>query len=1064
MTNDRSGEVRTVIRNIYVCYFISGALGLAYQVLWLRKLLLVFGSTVYAVSTVLTVFFGGLALGSWWFGKRIDRQESKGLKWYALLEITVGVYAFLTPLLFAGIQHLYIPIYRASNFSPLVLVAASFVCAALILLPPTFLLGGTFPVLSRFLIRTSEERGVKIAGLYGINTAGAMVGTILVYYVGFPILGFFRTLVCAGVLNLGVGGLCLVFDRHLGSLGFHPAPRPAPPPAEPAAEAPETVRWLMIAFALSGFSAMVYEVTWTRALSLVLGSSIYAFCLMLATFLGGIALGSAWARRDLREGPATVSQFIIFEAVLGVYGLLSVPLLGQMPDWFVSLWPLTGGSFSGVSTLQVLLSVFVMILPTLAMGLLFPIVTDLMTRQLSHLGRRVGNIYAVNTLGGIIGSFLSGFFLIPLFGLPWAIVFAGLVNLIAACILYLRFGRGPSPVRVGVSAAGLLVAVIASRVVILPSWQQESLAAGVYINPATYQNISVAQGNQGVKTLFYRDSLNATVSVHQQDDNLFLKVGGKTDASTGLDMGTQVLSAHIPLLLRPEAKDVLVIGLGSGITLGSAGRHPVSRLDCAEIEPAVIEAAREFFGRYNHDVHHDPRTAMYAVDGRNFLLANDRRYDVIISEPSNPWMAGLAYLFTKEFYQLAKRRLAPGGVMCQWLQLYRIFPSDVKLVLKTFHSEFPYVTVWSSIPGDLLLVGSMEPQRLDYQRLAEVMAQPKIHDSLKTVQVERPDVLLDLYWMGNQELEQLTADVTWIHEDDQPWLEFSAPKALYADPTSTANFTGLQAFKSTPQAIAPAYDPAVEDARHFFSVGLMWGARLQEDKAIEALERAVALDPSMSEAWRQLGMMHARQRAWLKAEEALAKAAQLSPENVDVAVAMARLQREQGRLDQAQPLYDRAARLAIPDAELTEEIGRSLRDGRHFSLAAEYFRSAVSQSSEPEHALIAAYGDALKESQAADTEDVLRFGARQFPQDGRFSFLLGDVLLTQGRTEEARDAFAQGLRVAPKRIEGYYGLGRIAAGRGLRTEAVRMLRRGLLFAPYHRDALKLLAQLAQDHT
>ncbi|MDP3703846.1 MAG: fused MFS/spermidine synthase, partial [Candidatus Omnitrophota bacterium] len=218
--SEHRGETAAVLRNISICYFLSGALGLVYQILWLRQLLLVFGSTIHAVSAVLTVFFGGLALGSWWFGRLIDRREGAGLRWYAALEAGIGLYAFATPWLFDAIQHLYIPVYRASGFSPVALTGAAFGCAALILLLPTTLMGATFPVLSRFLIRRSHERGVKIASLYGINTAGAMMGTLLVYFIGLPILGLFRTLLCAGVVNLGIGALCLAFDRHLDQLGY----------------------------------------------------------------------------------------------------------------------------------------------------------------------------------------------------------------------------------------------------------------------------------------------------------------------------------------------------------------------------------------------------------------------------------------------------------------------------------------------------------------------------------------------------------------------------------------------------------------------------------------------------------------------------------------------------------------------------------------------------------------------------------------------------------------------------------------------------------------------------
>ena len=1065
--SDSQREVRAIVRNVYVCYFLSGALGLIYQVLWLRKLLLVFGSTVHAVSTVLTVFFGGLALGSWWFGKRIDRYEGKGLQWYAGLEAAVGAYAFLTPVVFTAIQHIYIPIYRVSGFSPNVLVMASFVCAAVILLPPTFLMGGTFPVLSRFLIRTTEERGMKIAGLYGINTAGAMAGTLLVYYFGLPVLGFFRTLLCAGVLNLGIGALCLTFDRHLESLGFqtssrHPA---APSPAAESDESGGSLGWLLWAFGLSGFSAMVYEVAWTRALSLVLGSSIYAFCTMLATFLGGIAIGSACARRDLNRAPATIGRFIRIEVLLGLYGLFSVPFFSGMPDLFVKLWPITSnGSFSGFALLQFIISALAMATPTVLMGVLFPLVTDLVTRRFAQLGQRLGSAYAINTFGGIVGSFLSGFVLIPVFGLPWAIVFAALINVIAGLVLYLRFGRGASMVRLGVASAALLVAVVVSKTMAIPTWQRNAFAAGVYLNPASYRNISVAQGNANVKTLFYRDSLNATVSVHQQGDMIFLKVGGKTDASNGLDMGTQVLAAHLPLLLHPEAKRVLVIGLGSGVTLGNAGRYPVTTLDCAEIDPAVIEGAR-FFKKYNYNIHEDPRTKIFPVDGRNFLLASAQHYDVIISEPSNPWMTGIAYLFTKEFYQLAKRRFAPGGVMCQWVQLYRIFPEDVKLVLKTFHSEFPYVSVWSAISGDLLLVGSMEPQQLDYQRLAERMREPKIHESLKMAQVERPDVLLQLYWMGNKEVEELTANVPWVHEDDQPSLEFSAPKALYVDSTLATNLEGLHKFQSTPDAIARGYPAEGQDAQFYLALAAMWRARLVESKTQDALEHAVTADPSLLDAWLQLGEEYARTRQYFKAEEALTKAMALDPGNARPYQLLGRLNWQQKRLTEAQAFYQRAAGVRAPNGPDAEEIGRCFLEAHQFLWAAEYYRSAISQGPQVSRGFLLSYVNVLKELHlSAAQEQAIRLGVQQFPSEGVFLYSLGEFLISQGREQEAEPVFRKVVAVAPSSPEGYYGLGRIAMRNGRHEQAMRLLQRGLLFNPYDRKALVLLHQLQQEKT
>jgi spermidine synthase len=529
-------------------------------------------------------------------------------------------------------------------------------------------------------------------------------------------------------------------------------------------------------------------------------------------------------------------------------------------------------------------------------------------------------------------------------------------------------------------------------------------------------------------------------------------------------MGTQVLSAHIPMLLHQAPQRVLVIGLGSGVTLGHAGRYPVSTLHCAEIDPAVIEGAR-YFKAYNYGIHEDPRATIFAADGRNFLLASPEQYDVIISEPSNPWMAGLAYLFTHEFYGLAKRRLAPGGLMCQWLQLYQIFPGDLKLMLNTFHEAFPYVSVWSSIPGDLLLVGSMEPHQLDYGRLAERMASPAIKESLALVQVDRPHLLLQLFRLGTREVEQLTADVTWLHQDDQPSVEFNAPRALYTPRMFSINYAGLEQFTSQPQAIAPAYGSPPEDAEFYKSLARLWESRFEPDKAKDALEKAVTLDPTSSETWGRLGEINLQLRRLLEANEALTKAAQVDPANVKAYHLLARLRWQQGELQEAQRFYEQAASLKAPDGPLAEEIGHCLREVRQFAWAAEYYRSSMSQGGGGRATLVIAYAQALKALQSWEAaEQVLRFGMVTFPGDASFSLLFGETLLDQERWLDAVPLFQRTLTVAPGNAEAYYGLGHIALGLGQTQEAIRYLKRGLQYNPYHREALRLLHRAQHQGT
>jgi spermidine synthase len=872
---------------------------------------------------------------------------------------------------------------------------------------------------------------------------------------------------------------------------------------------PETLRWLLVAFGLSGFSAMAYEVAWTRALSLIVGSSTYAFCLMLATFLGGMALGSFLARWRLKRSAATLRQVVYLEMALWGYGLLSILLFSHLPGWLVALWPVVGESFAGLSWLQVVLSGSVMLLPTVCLGALFPIVSELITRRLPQLGERLGVVYAVNTLGGIAGSFLSGFALIPTLGLAWAIAVAALANFLAATVVFLGAAREGLSGRVvlrraAVSAVGLGLALAASGLAIVPAWQQEVLATGVYLDPGRFRGQPLAQAAGSMELLYYRDSLNTTVSVHRQGETLFLKVGGKTDASTGLDMATQVLSAHLPLLLHPEPQRVLVVGLGSGVTLGRAGRHPVSLLHCAELDPAVIEGARHF-AAYNDRVHDDPRARIFAVDGRNFLLAAEQRYDVITSEPSNPWISGVGYLFTQEFFELARRRLSPGGIMCQWLQLYGIFPGDVKLVLKTFHEVFPSVSVWASLPGDLLLIGSVEPHQTTSRQLAQRMAEARIADSLREVQVDRPELLLALFQLGTREVEELTADVERVHRDDQPLVEFNAPKALYVGPVASLNYTGIARFQGDVRSVVADDEPADRDAAFYQALARLWRFREELDKAQAALEQAVALEPGAAEAWRQLAEVALARQQPLRAEAALARLIERDPEELEARRRLARLYWQQGRLEDARLLYERVARMGPPGAELAEELGRFLAalaaqgtaeptEGQgalttertakqdewveqddvaeqdrlaaagtgdlDWQLAAEYLRSALSQRWDSRSEVLLAYAEALRRLRAWEAaEQVLRAGVSAFPEERQFPLLLGDLLLDQERWLEAEPWFRRVVQLTPDSGAASYGLGRIAAKLGRREEAMRWLRQAAHHQPYHRQALRRLHRL-----
>src|SRR5262245_6429557 len=663
------------------CFFLSGATSLVYQVVWLRMLVLIFGHTVQAVTTVLAAFMAGLALGSFLLGRRAGHVGNP-LRAYGWLEIGIGVYAALMPLLLWVVPSLYVGL-RTRLDAP-TFGAVQFLWMSALLLIPTALMGGTLPVLSQALTRSETGAARLVGALYAVNTLGAALGTALAGYMLLPALGNRATLGMTAAINVAVGLLALWYGR--GPLWSQSAPSLTPKPDRAsirAETAPDAWDWgarlTLAAIGVSGAVSMVYEVAWTRALVLVIGSSTYAFTAMLIAFLVGIAGGSAlyvWLRGTGRV--ASPAVFAAIQVGIGLAVTASVLLFQEMPALFlIALSWSTSPPF--VQLTQLGISVAALLPSTLLIGATFPCALDVAARVRGPVGERVGHVYAVNTLGAIVGAILAGFVLLPALGAHTSIKVGIVTNLLIAALLLASAVRLAPAIWWGAAAATL---ALAAGVSLIPHWDPRVMSSG----PAIYGTGSLrwtgreafARAVGRSNLLYYRDGLVSTVSVHRNGETLFLRVNGKTDAGTGGDMQTQALLGHLPMLIHPTPERVLVIGLGSGITAGAVARHPVAHLDIVEIEPAMRAAARLFTG-VNGNVLENPRARTVITDGRNHLLTEPDRYDVIISEPSNPWISGLASLFSVEFFHLARSRLRPDGLMTQWVQAYDLHPDDLRM-------------------------------------------------------------------------------------------------------------------------------------------------------------------------------------------------------------------------------------------------------------------------------------------------------------------------------------------------------------------------------------------------
>jgi spermidine synthase len=781
---------------LFLCFFFSGASGLVYEVVWLRWLVHLFGATSLAVSTVLTAFMAGLALGSWVAGRWASRIR-RPLFVYGVLELAIGAYALLLPVALRAV----VPALRvvgadeASSF--VVLSLARFVLATLLLAVPTACMGATLPVLAQFAAPRLRALAGASGALYSVNTTGAVVGTAAAGLLLLPAIGAMATNWLAVALNLAVGCAALAASRRVESAAAAaPAVSGVPAVDERPVPGGTTVLVAAGATALAGCLALVAEVVWTRALALVLGSSVYAFTVMLVTFLIGIAAGSAiCARRveGLRAPGVALAGLFLLAGLSAFAGLVA---LAELPYFFLRLFGWTEGRHGLLLALQFLVSAALVLAPAACSGAIFPICVRLVGGATSAAGRTVGTLYAANTVGAIVGSFAGGFLLLPALGIRGTLLTVVLLQLAAAAGLALALVRHAHPrgaLAVSAAAAGLAVAAP----LLTPAWDVLVMNSGVAVYAQRLHGLTRRQfenQQRELRLLQYKEGLTTTVAAGESRGIVFLRVNGKVDASTGADMPTQVLAGHLPALVHPDPREALVIGLGSGVSVGSLLRHPLARVTVVELERAVIDVSR-FFEHVNGRPLADPRTRLVVNDARNFLLLGRTEYDLIISEPSNPWVTGASSLFTRDFFSLARDRLRPRGVFAQWLQLYSLSPELLRTVIATFQTVFPHAIVFQTVHEDTLLLGSLEPFSLDLAQLELRMATPAVATDLARVGIRDSASLLGWLLLDTSDVPRFARGAV-LNTDDNARVEFAAPRVLYEDTVSenlvrlTDGFTG----------------------------------------------------------------------------------------------------------------------------------------------------------------------------------------------------------------------------------------------------------------------------------
>lgn len=1039
MTEVRAASLR---RWVVLLFLASGFSGLVYQVAWVRLLTPVFGVTAFAISTVLASFMGGLALGSYVFGRFIDGRKDP-LRVYAFLEAGIGAYALIIPVLF-DLTNTFIRLvyHSAGEGSPIVFGLLRACIAFLILVIPTTLMGATLPVLCKFFIESLDRVGRETGKLYFINTLGAVVGCASAGFFLIPQFGLHVAIGVAALINLLVGLVAYLIHRRSRPIETVPAPKPAVEPHRP-------LSWIVFAFGLSGLTALILEVIWTRVLILIFGNTVYSFAAMLSVFLLGIALGGAVFGRIADRVKSPYRLLGAMQAAIALIVLAEAATINYLPSTFLRMLAATGVHDWSLNLIKFAISFCVLFPVTLVSGGTFPVVSKVYTDSLRHTGRDIGLIYSMNTLGAIVGSLLAGFAIVPLIGMRHGLMVAAWVTLATGAItLIVREANArPKPLL----AAGFVAVGIAGTA-LLPAWNTALLAVPVWFQPMEYLgkdgSFDLNEVIRETKNLFYAEGLNDTIIVTENPTERILSINGKVIASTNWeDMLSLKMLGHLPVLIHPgKPKTALDIGLGIGGTVSGLAAYDLDTVYGAELERKVVEA-NPFFASVNDRIMQNPRFRIIDADGRNFLSLSDRTYDIIVSDPYDPFMTGAGVLNSREHFELGRSRLNPDGILVQWVPLYQTGAIEFRSLLGTFAKVFPHSTFWFA-GKSVILIGSEKKLALDPAILRQRMAQPNAAPTLKKLGMDTPEHLLSFLLADERSFGPYLEGAP-LNTDAYPFVEYKSAWSILKE-TTNINLRGMgQHFLSPDDVLGyvaetggqgPPIDAVA--ARSFIQAnrrGIDAMVDSIEGRTLDAFAKltgavAISGDPYLS-MW--LAIMHERAGAAAQtdgaAESAVAhfkEAIRLAPDRFMAFASLGYIRFLAGDVGEARTLLEHAHALVPTGAAIEmrlgavyDALGDSARAQKLYEQAAEHRPDLGMPLS-----LLALHH--MNAGDAATAERLFRASLEKTPDDLSTQEALVQAILAQGRLDDAERACAPLLASHPERTSCHIYLGVIRVKRG----------------------------------
>ena len=781
---------------LLAAFFLSGATSLALEVAWSKELSYLLGVDIYAATTVVTAFMAGLGLGAI-LVTRFYKWARASIRTYGFLQLIIGVCGLISIPLLRSTMPLFSFLYDQLNYNSQLFLVVRFIFVFGLMLVPVTLMGMTLPIVVGASFGQIKGRFSYLAGLlYGTNTVGAVVGTLIAGFILVPNIGILKTCVSTGITDLLIGVIILWFSWKK----LHPTATQQKQALKTEDEKPSRVpivsgafrrlldrfySWPGIIFLLSGMAALAYEIIWFRLLARIIGPSVHAFSMMLAVYLFGIGMGSVVGSRWVKRIENYRLAMAILLFAIGIGPLLTLLFVNDLPIWYGRLFvSFSTGEFTFRNLLiQGLIASFLILPATIPLGVFFPIVTRAYNHEINRSGHRVersvGRLYFYNTLGGVSGSLLAGFWLVPNIGIKNSLISAGGFTLILALIIFfislVDKWQKKMAYCLGIAVAAVLF--IAN----IPGLNHTILNVGLYsemINKDTFESKIGPAGPTLGRLLFFQEGINNSVAVVANkfnDGNLTLHLSGSWVSTTEFHGRLHLeFLGHLPMLFARQSETIAVIGYGAGITTGNVLLYPdVKRVNIFELEPGVINASK-YFEHINGKPLQDQRAHLYMMDGRSHITYENFNYDVITSDPIHPYVAGSANLYSRDFYRISKRHLKPGGIFCQWIPLIAISPDSFNIILNTLHDVFPHIALFSFF-GESVAIASAEPIKMNWQELEKRFYSPSVYRDFQAIDFHNPFNLVAFYLGGEHQIDAYLRDVTKVNTDDNVWLEHRIP-------------------------------------------------------------------------------------------------------------------------------------------------------------------------------------------------------------------------------------------------------------------------------------------------